>query len=139
MKTLEWVKEHYDEVEQDKMLDHRWTKRFLDFIPTDEWEKYGFKYTGEETRNVLDWTEDNILKQLKDDTEFAIEKATNHRGISASLMNSVIQSWCIVLENGLENTDYGWYGDELIKAVDKLYNFGLVNDDTFDEGFYEEW
>lgn len=139
MKTLEWVKEHYDEVEQDKMLDHRWTKRFLDFIPTDEWEKYGFKYTGEGTRNVLDWTEDNILKQLKDDTEFAIEKATNHRGISASLMNSVIQSWCIVLENGLENTDYGWYGDELIKAVDELYNFGLVNDDTFDKGFYEEW
>lgn len=139
MKTLEWVKEHYDEVERDNFLDHRLTKRFLDFIPTNEWEKYGFKYTGERTRNILDWTEDNILKQLKDDTEFAIEKATNHRGISAGLMNCVLQSWCIVLENGLENTDYGWYGDELIKAVDKLYNFGLVTEDTFDEDFYKDW
>lgn len=142
MKTLEYVKNHVDEIEQDNFLDHRWTKRFLDFIPTDEWEKYGFKYSGcspEEPFEVKEWTEENILKQLKADTEFAIEKATNHRGISASLMNGVLQSWCIVLENGLETTDYGWYGDELIKAVDKLYNFGLVKDDTFDEDFYEEW
>lgn len=139
MKTLEYVKEHIDEIEQDKFLDTRFTKRFIDFLPTEEWEKFGYKYSGKEKYIPKEWTEENILAQLKDDLDFAIEKATNHRGISASLMNGVLVSWCIVLENGLENIDYGWYGDKLIKAIDKMYNFGLVTNDTFDSEFYEEW
>lgn len=139
MKTLDYVKKHIDEIEQDKLLDTRFTKRFIDFIPTTEWEQFGYKYTGNEEYIPKEWTEENILAQLRNDTEFAIEKAMNHRGISASLMNGVLISWCIVLENGLENTDYGWYGDKLIKEIDKMYGFGLVTEDTFDDEFYEEW
>lgn len=139
MKTLDYVKEHIGEIEQDKLIDQRFTKRFIDFLPGAEWEKYGFEYIGEGEYTPKEWTEENILQQLKSDTEFAIEKATNHRGISASLMNSVLIAWCIVLENGLESTDYGWYGDKLIKKIDELYGFGLVDDDTFDSSFYEEW
>lgn len=138
MKTLDYVKEHIGEIEQD-LLDQRFTKRFIDFLPSAEWEKYGYEYVGEGEYIPNEWTEKNILQQLKSDTEFAIEKATNHRGISASLMNSVLISWCIVLENGLENTDYGWYGDKLIKKIDELYGFGLIDDDTFDSSFYSEW
>ena len=140
MKTLEYVKEHIDEIEQDHFLDRRWTKRFLGFLPVGEWEKYGFKYTGED-KEVLkpkEWTEENVLVQLKEDVEFGVEKAEDHRGISASLMYGVVQAWCIILENGLEDTDYGYYGDKLFKAVDKLYNFGLT-DGHFKEDFYNEW
>lgn len=139
MKSLEYVKEHIDEIEQDTFFDRRFTKRLLDFIPTSEWEKFDYKYTGEGERPVKEWTEENILNQLKQDVEFGIEKAVNHRGISASLMHGVVQSWCIVLENGLEDTGYGWYGDKLFTAVDKFYNFGLVKEDTFDDDFYKEW
>lgn len=139
MKSLNYVKEHYKEIEQDDFLDRRWTARFIEFLPTDEWKDYGFEYVGEGTHETLEWTEENILKQLKKDVAFAIEKAVDHRGISADLMNNVLQSWCIVLENDLENTDYGWYGDKLIKAVDALYNFNLVDSDTFDKSFYENW
>lgn len=139
MKTLEYVKEHIDEIEQDKLFDTRFTKRFMDFIPTTEWEQFGYKYTGKKEYIPKEWTEENVLAQLKDDVEFAIEKATNHRGISASLMNQVLKAWCIVLENGLEETEYGWYGDKLIIAIDKMYKFGLVSEDTFDDNFYGEW
>ena len=45
MKTLEYVKEHHDEFEEDIFLDRRWTKRFLNFLPYTEWEEYGFKLT----------------------------------------------------------------------------------------------
>ena len=141
MKTLEYVKEHIDYIEQDHFLDGRFTKRFLDFIPCEEWENFGYKVSEDFDKTKFkpkEWTEENILAQLKCDVEFAIEKAENHRGISASLMNTVIQGWCIVLENGLENTDYGWYGDKLIKAVDELYKFGLT-EGHFDEDFYKEW
>lgn len=139
MKTLEYVKEHIDEIEQDKLFDRRFTKRFIDFIPTTEWEQFGYEYIGKIEYIPKEWTEENVLAQLKDDVEFAIEKATNHRGISASIMNSVLTSWCIVLENGLENTDYGWYGDKLIKEIDKMYGFGLVTENTFNDEFYNEW
>lgn len=143
MKTLEWVKEHIDEIEQDHWLDRRFTKRFLDFIPVDEWEKFDFRYTGEEGEKLIprEWNEENIIAQLRDDVEFGIEKSVLHRGISANLMFDVVKAWCIILENGLDQIAYEdcWYGDKLFKAVDEKYKFGLVKEDTFDEDFYKRW
>jgi len=136
MLSLEYVKEHISEIEFDKLLRQcRFTKRFIDFLPTSEWEKFGFEYQGKEEYSPKEWTEENVIAQLKYDLDFAIEKALGRRGISASLMNDVLRSWCIVLENGLENTDYGWYGDSLIKAIDEYYDFGLYEETK--EGFAE--
>ena len=139
MLSLDYVKEHIEEIERD-FLDRRFTKRFLDFIPVEEWENFGYEYTGEGEREVLDWTEENIIDMLKKDVDFGIEKAENHRGISSSLMASVCGSWLDVLEDDSIDRDlYGWYGCDLFKAIDEKYNFGLVKEDTFDDEFYEEW
>ena len=135
MKTLAWVKTHLDELDN-QLFDLRFTKRFLDFLPAKDWPKYGFELKeGETVPEVKKWTKENILAQLKKDVAFGIEKATDHRGISAGLMFGVVRSWCIVLENGLEKTPYGWYGDKLFKAVDEKYKFGLVDKDTFNARF----
>lgn len=50
MKSLEYVKAHYKEFEADYLLDQRWTNRFLDFLPVEEWGQYGLLYSalGEE-------------------------------------------------------------------------------------------
>lgn len=134
MLSLEYVKEHINEIEFDDYIgDRRFTKRFVDFLPTSEWGKLGYGYKGEEEYIPKEWTEENIIAQLKADLDFAIEKATNHRGISSRLMYDVLKSWCIVLENGLEKTEYGWYGDKLIKAIDEYYGFGLYVEDEFIE------
>ena len=141
MKSLEYVKEHIAEIEQDKYIDQRFTKRFMDFLPWNEWENFGFKPVADfkpEEYVQKEWTEENVIDQLKEDVQFGVEKATDHRGISASLMFSVVQAWCIILENGLENTDYGWYGDELFKAVDEHYGWGITKG-AFTENFYREW
>lgn len=133
MLSLDYVKEHISEIEFDDFIgDRRFTKRFVDFLPTSEWGKFGYGYKGEEYI-PKEWTEENIIAQLKADLDFAIEKATNLRGISSSLMYDVLKSWCIVLENGLEKTEYGWYGDKLIKAIDEYYGFGLYVEDEFIE------
>lgn len=134
MLSIDYVKEHISEIEFENYIgERRFTKRFLDFLPTSEWEKFGYGYKGEEEYIPKEWTEENIIAQLKADLDFAIEKATNHRGISSSLMYDVLKSWCIVLENGLEKTEYGWYGDKLIKAIDEYYGFGLYVEDEFIE------
>lgn len=101
MYSIDYVKEHFEDFEEDDIFDRRFTKRFLAFIPTEEWEKYGFKYTGETKFKPKEWTEENILEQLKEDVEFGYEKAKNERGISSCLMASVVNAWCKILQNGL--------------------------------------
>lgn len=141
MKSLEYVKENIDSIELDQFIDRRFTNRFLDYIPVSEWNNYGFEFAGKELPQVKEWTEENILAQLKADVKFGIEKATGHRGISSELMFLVCKSWCMVLENGLDKIEYEdcCYGDKLFKEIDKMYNFGLVDESTFDKEFYEEW
>lgn len=144
MKTLEWVLENYNNLETvfDTRLGRR---RLLPYLTEEQLTELGLElkdeYKGKHVP-TKEWTEENIVEELRGDTEFGIEKATRHRGISASLMWEVCMAWCTVLENGLDEEykdDYGYYGDKLFKAIDGYYNFGLVDKDTFGESFYEEW
>lgn len=127
MKSLEYVKTHIDEFEEDDFLDMRWTKRFLDFIPVSEWEGYGFKYNGNpDELTVKEWTEENVLAQLKKDVEFGYEKAMDERGISSELMAMVVNAWCKVLENGLNlDGDDGWYHVRQFTTVAEHYGWEL--------------
>ena len=124
MKTLKYVIDHYEEFEQDTFLDRRWTKRFLDFLPSEEWGKYGFKIKEGVTHTPVEWTEENILKQLKSDVEFGKEKAEDERGISSELMAMVVNAWCKVLENGLNlDGDDGWYHHRQFDIVAEHYGW----------------
>lgn len=140
MKSLNYVKIHLDEFEEDEILGRRFTKRFLAFIPVNEWVQYGFSYVGtDDIPSPKPWSRSAILDQLRKDVKFGIKKAVQHKAISSALMESVVVSWCKILEDGLENTKSGYYGSELFKAVDNYYGFGLVTEDTFDSGFYKDW
>lgn len=126
MKTLEYVKTHIDEFEEDTVFDRRFTKRFIDFIPVDEWEKFGYRYIGTEPLTPKEWTEENVLAQLKDDVEFGYMKAMNERGISAELMAMVVNAWCKVLENGLNlDGNDGFYHVRQFMTVAKHYGWEL--------------
>ena len=126
MKTLEYVIENYDEFEEDTFLDKRWTKRFLDFLPVEEWEKYGFSLVDGETHTIKAWTEENILAQLEEDVRFGKMKADDERGISSELMAMVVNAWCKVLENGLNlDGDDGWYHHKQFDIVAKHYGWEM--------------
>lgn len=143
MLTLDYILNNYDKFETP--LEDRLGRRLAQFLTDEQMAKLGMSYNLEEGQvrpAVVPFTEENVLKQLRDDCAFGIEKATNHRGISAGLMHDVCLGWCAILENGLDKeyeNDYGYYGDKLFKAIDEMYDFGLVDEDTFDEVFYEEW
>ena len=126
MKTIEYVKEHYEEFEEDKFLDQRWTKRFLDFLPVDEWDKYGFEPQEGYEHTPTEWTEENVLAQLKKDVEFGFDKCVCERGISSELMAMVVNAWCKVLENGCNlDGDDGWYHRDQFIKVAKHYGWEL--------------
>jgi hypothetical protein len=137
MKSLEWVLSHMDELET--TLDDRVGRRLVQFASDEQLKELGYTYTGEEKRTVVEWNEENIIKQLRDDVEFGIEKATNHRGISSSLMYEVCNTWCKILENDLVDCDYGWNGHNMFQKLDEKYNLGLNASQEFSGDFFEEW
>lgn len=127
MIELNYVKEHIDEFEEDNFIDRRFTKRFIEFLPTSEWSEFGFRYTGEDEFIPKEWTEENVLEQLKEDVEFGYEKAVNERGISSELMAMVVNAWCKILQNGLNlDGNDGWYHMKQFTTVAKHYGWSLA-------------
>lgn len=140
MKTIKEILENYKEYETS--LDDRFGARLCDFLTDEEVEKLGFsineEYKGK--RTIKEWTRENILEQLRKDVDFGFEKALDQRGISASLMFSVVLSWNKVLEEGLEDWDenmYAMYGLPLFKATAVKYGWdNPIGDDTGIESYY---
>ena len=123
MKSIQEILDNYDDYKI--FLDDRFGCRLIQFLEVDQLEKIGFKLKTGATHIKKEWTEQNILVQLKEDLSFGWEKCQDERGISSSLLAEVVKNWCKVLENGLENTDYGWYGDNVFKTVAKKYEIEL--------------
>lgn len=126
MYNIEYVKEHIDDFEEDDVFDRRFTKRFVDFLPTSEWGKFGFEYTGKEEYIPKEWNEHNILAQLRKDVEFGYKKAVFMEWISSELMAMVVNAWCKVLQNSLNlNGNDGYYHIEQFEIVAEHYGWEL--------------
>lgn len=127
MKTIKEILDNYKDYET--FLEDRFGVRLCEFLTIEQMKQIGFEYNDIEKANAdhpKEWTEENILSQLKYDVEFGWQKACNERGISTSLMFEVVRTWCKVLENGLGDfTDYGPYGKPLFREVAKLYDWEL--------------
>jgi len=117
-------------------LDGRDAGRLGMYFKPEEWEKLGLKPADGfdvSTYTPRPWTEEAIKAQLALDVAFGFEKALNKRGISASLMHSVVKMWMWVLDDPLhEFNDYAQYGLPFFKAVALKYN--LPNPIGDDEG-----
>lgn len=138
MKTKEQVMQTYLKRELNDSLDGRFRARFSDFCTKDEIEQLGFELEGVEVITIKEWTEANVLAQLKKDVEFGFEKALDQRGLSASAMNGVILCWMWVLEDELQHFQgYTHYGLPLLKAVAVKYGFeNRIGDDLGSENKY---
>ena len=138
MKTLDQIAQLYTS----KTIDARDIHRLARFIPDDMLFRLGLevKEDFKENREVLEFTRENVLKQLEKDVAFGFEKALGQRGISSSLMYSVVKMWNWILEEGLENfsdDDYAQYGLPLFKATAVKYGFdNPIGDDNGDERCY---
>lgn len=134
MKTLDQVLESFSS----NTLDCRDTARLAQFVPKDRLKELGLSLSDGAYHEVVEFTEENILKQLKMDVNFGFEKALNKRGISASLMHSVVSMQNDILENELQDFyAYAQYGLPLFKATALLYGFpNDIGDDTGTESKY---
>lgn len=106
-------------------------------------ERQDEEYNNEERWNstVVEFTRENVLKQLEEDVRFGFEKALNQRGISASLMFECVMMWNYILEEGLEDwdeDDYRFYGLPLFKATAVKYGWdNPIGEDSGRERKYD--
>lgn len=117
------------------------------FIPYNMIKDFGMEpneeYNNEERWNstVVEFTRENVLKQLEEDVRFGFEKALNQRGISASLMFECVMMWNYILEEGLEDwdeDDYRFYGLPLFKATAVKYGWdNPIGEDSGRERKYD--
>ena len=116
-------------------IDRRDYSRIMNFLSVDEWEKFGFGLReGATPPKIKEWAKPVILQQLKNDLDFAFEKAIHHRGISSSLLYEVILMWMWVLEDELATFNvYEPYGIPLYKKVARKYNLPDRSEEYFDE------
>lgn len=140
MKTIEEIIKNYENYETS--IEDRFGRRLCQFLTREQMVKIGFELGGNVDHIPKEWTRENIINQLKSDVEFGFEKALDKRGISSSLMFSVVMSWNKVLEEGLEDWDednYRYYGLPLFKATALKYGFdNPIGDDYGDECKYNE-
>lgn len=130
MIKLETILKNYKE-EWEMELDDRFGRRLAEFLPDEKLKLIGFTRTKTTPRKIKEWNEENVLAELKEDIEFAWEKACNRRGISSELMVEVVQRWCKVLENGLNfDPNYTDYGKSFLQEVDKKYDWHLTDRDV---------
>jgi hypothetical protein len=136
MKTLDQIAQEY----KSQTLDGRDLYRLAQFVPDERLSEFGLAldpdYNNE--HKVVEFTRENVLKQLKEDVEFGFEKALDQRGISSSMMYQVVSMWNWILEEGLEDfDDYAQYGLPLFKATAVKYGFdNPIGDDYGDEAKY---
>lgn len=100
MYNIDYVKTHLDEFEED-ILFKNFTKHFaLNFIPVEQHSDYGLEYTGDGEPITLEWTKENVIGSLVDMLKLGYEAAKLNICCD-NIMIKVVNSWCKVLQNGI--------------------------------------
>lgn len=105
-----------------ELLDCRDAARLAKFVTTEQLDLIGLVLpqgviAHERDKEVLDWNAENVTKQIAEDVEFAFQKSLNKRGISASLMNEVLEMWHGLLRLPFEIPEYPQYDLPMCKAM----------------------
>lgn len=141
MKTLEEVLENFES----NTIDGRDAHRLAEFLKEDQLHLIGVTLKegtdiDEYNSNVLEWNEENVMKQIANDVEFGFEKALNQRGLSAGMMTEVVLMWARILEEQSvlnQEENYAQYGLPIFKAAALAWELkNEIGDDVGNENKY---
>jgi len=130
--VLEAVKTNSTNYDRDgcKFIDSRDFMRLTDFFPVDQWAHFGFAPKEcVEIAPPKPWDLESISEQFVADLNFAWEKASDERGISAELMFEVVMMWMWILEDHESGElPYENYGKASLRAIAEKYSVELVGE-----------
>lgn len=123
MKTIDEV------LKSDRIVEpnSREFSRFIKFVPNDKLKELDLDVT-DETRELIPFTRENVLKELTRDLRFGWEKVEDERNISSFLMARVVCFWDWILEDDpaklvfLDDEDYA---RDTFVELSKKYHISL--------------
>lgn len=101
-------------------------KLLVQFLPKEKLIELGFEASDKFKPASL--TDEEIIRQMKDYFDFAVDKALGQRGISASRSIAHYKAWIWLLGDDeflqeIENSEYAPYGVPILTKIGKKYGF----------------
>lgn len=121
MLQLDYILNNWDK--SNSLLGDMFGRRLRQFLTVEQaksidWEVLKKYY------NPIEFTKQNIIKQLESDVAFGFKKALEKNLLISKLMFDVVKEWLFILEDPLKDfNDYSMYGLPLFKAVAVKYGF----------------
>lgn len=121
MLQLDYILNNWDK--SNSLLGDMFGRRLRQFLTVEQAKSIDWEVL-KQYHNPIEFTKQNVIKQLESDVAFGFKKALEKNLLISKLMFDVIKEWLFILEDPLKDfDDYSMYGLPLFKAVAVKYGF----------------
>lgn len=121
MLQLDYILNNWDK--SNSLLGDMFGRRLRQFLTVEQAKSIDWEVL-KQYHNPIEFTKQNVLKQLESDVAFGFKKALEKNLLISKLMFDVVKEWLFILEDPLKDfDDYSMYGLPLFKAVAVKYGF----------------
>ena len=135
MLQLDYILNNWNK--SNSLLGDMFGRRLCQFLTVEQAKSIDWEVL-KQYHKTIEFTKQNVLKQLESDVAFGFKKALEKNLIISKLMFDVVKEWLFILEDPLKDFDnYSMYGLPLFKAVAVKYGFdNLIEEDDGSENKY---
>ena len=121
MLQLNYILNNWDKY--NSLLGDMFGRRLRQFLTVEQAKSIDWEVL-KQYHNPIEFTKQNVIKQLESDVAFGFKKALEKNLLISKLMFDVVKEWLFILEDPLKDfDDYSMYGLPLFKAVAIKYGF----------------
>lgn len=121
MLQLDYILNNWDK--SNSLLGDMFGRRLRQFLTVEQAKSIDWEVS-KQYHNTIEFTKQNVLKQLESDVSFGFKKALEKNTLFSKLMFDVVKEWLFILEDPLKDFNkYDKYGLPLFKAVAIKYGF----------------
>lgn len=121
MLQLDYILNNWDK--SNSLLGDMFGRRLRQFLTVEQAKSIDWEVS-KQYHKTIEFTKQNVLKQLESDVAFGFKKALEKNLLISKLMFDVVKEWLFILEDPLKDfDDYSMYGLPLFKAVAVKYGF----------------
>lgn len=121
MLQLDYILNNWDK--SNSLLGDMFGRRLRQFLTVEQAKSIDWEVL-KQYHNPIEFTKQNVIKQLESDVAFGFKKALEKNLLISKLMFDVVKEWLFILEDPLKYfDDYSMYGLPLFKAVAVKYGF----------------
>lgn len=121
MLQLDYILNNWDK--SNSLLGDMFGRRLRQFLTVEQAKSIDWEVS-KQYHNTIEFTKQNVLKQLESDVSFGFKIALEKNTLFSKLMFDVVKEWLFILEDPLKDfNEYHKYGLPLFKAVAIKYGF----------------